>query len=333
MIKIERIESISGIKNTLESLEAEFKVRVDSAGKGFTTPLQRIRKGISKNVGRRRAILDYCETNFFEIIVGKPSDLEQVILHFAAQGWDAELNTAVKVGSKKKFKDVIFAYFGYSSFRSDPLKGIWFADQVNIKACPYCNSQYTLTTREKGNPKRARFQFDHFFAKANYPYLSISMYNLVPACADCNLSKSDEPTNLKDYYHPYHSSIANKCEFLLDNEAVLKKLLISEVDKSLMKIKYQPIDSIYGSFVKKHNEVFDIEGIYENHADYAEELLVKALMYPESRKSELMSISGLFKDEATFYRYLLGNYHLEEDILKRPLAKFTQDIAKQLRLI
>ncbi|MCZ8354665.1 MAG: hypothetical protein O9340_08015 [Cyclobacteriaceae bacterium] len=317
----------------LTGLEEGFLAQVKLRGDDPTTPLERLEKGRKKFKGLQKQILDYCISEFDNIIKATPDKLESIIQHFHGQGWDAAMNYLIKPSSTRKFKDTLFDYFGYKSFRSDLIKGVWYADKLNIKTCPYCNSQFTLTTRENGSAKKARFQFDHFFAKTDYPYLSISMYNLIPACADCNLSKSSNPTNLNDNYHPYYSSLADKCEFSLDNKSVLEKLILKDVDQKLIKIKLESISSSHTTLINNHKRAFHLDDIYENHKDFAEEILMKAIMYPETKRQELFKIKGLFKDESTFYRYLLGNYHLEGDILKRPLAKFTQDIAKQLGLI
>ena len=47
----------------------------------------------------------------------------------------------------------------------------------------------------------------------------------------------------------------------------------------------------------------------------------------------MMKIKGLFSDERQFLRYLIGNYAFSDEINERPLSKFTQDIARQLKLI
>jgi hypothetical protein len=138
---------------------------------------------------------------------------------------------------------------------------------------------------------------------------------------------------LGSHYHPYESTIMDKMKFVLDNESILKNILVKDVDAKILKTRCEPISPAYKDFVEEHCKLYDIEGVYANHADYAEEILIKALMYPESKRNELMRLEGLFKDKATFQRYLLGNYPDEKDILKRPLAKFTQDIARQLKLI
>ncbi|MFK4985705.1 hypothetical protein ACI4B7_28170, partial [Klebsiella pneumoniae] len=80
---------------------------------------------------------------------------------------------------------------------------IWLARQLNLKCCPYCNAQYTIIANSDAGKTIAKFQFDHFFSKDKFPYLSISLYNLIPSCANCNITKSKKPLNLKDHYHPY----------------------------------------------------------------------------------------------------------------------------------
>ncbi len=113
--------------------------------------------------------------------------------------------------NKKKgsFNKRILKAFSYKAYRSDVL--ITLAKWLNIKSCPYCNSQYTLFIDKRINgryPKGvAKFQFDHFFNKSDAPFLSMSLYNLIPSCAACNLAKhsGDMPVEL----NPYMTDIAS----------------------------------------------------------------------------------------------------------------------------
>lgn len=315
----------------MADLENDYLARIESLVNCPSHPRQRLRKAINKHAGTALAILQYCETNFTRLILGTPDKLAAIIQHFDTQGWNTFINA--ETDDSMRFKNKLLGYFGYSNyFRSEKSKAIWFADQLNIKACPYCNSQFTLTIRTNGNPKKARFQFDHFFSKSVYPYLSLSMYNLVPSCADCNLSKSDVPVNLHEHYHPYYSSIADRMKFQLNDESVVKNLLAGKSSPSKITTECVPISTGDETIVREHCRIFDIEGVYGNHTDYAEELVLKAILYPESKRKELFEL-GIFRDQATFKRYVLGNYPYTDDILKRPLAKFTQDIARQLKLI
>lgn len=329
MIKIETIESLDGVKSQLYDLRNEFYQAVNSST--TATPLERINNALTTlTPGTQQDILSYCRDNYNDIIIGTPDVLTSIVSHFDSSRWTDYLTTA----ANRDFRNTMLDLFGYRDrFRVVKAKGVWFAHKLNIKACPYCNAQFTITVRENGNPKKAKFQFDHFFNKSSYPHLSVSMYNLIPSCAGCNLTKSGKMMSIVDYYHPYESSIMNKMKFVLDNESILRTLLLNEIDRENLKTSCEPVSSIHEQFVKDHCELYDIEGVYANHSDYAEEILMKALMYPPSKKVELMKIKGLFNDEATFKRYLIGNYPDESDILKRPLAKFTQDIARQLKLI
>lgn len=330
MIKIEVVESLDGTKNKLENLRDKYLTVVNSKKYGRETPLEKLQNRIASTTpGFEHDILQYCINNYSQILKGKPTELAAIVDHSDSNGWTNLLTTSVNF----PVRDRLLSIFGYNNFRVAKSQGVWFADSLNVKACPYCNAQYTIVTRERGKAKKAKFQFDHFYNKSSYPHLSISMYNLIPSCAACNLTKSKKPMNLNDHYHPYESSIADKMSFVLDDESVLKNLLIRDIDAGKIKTHCRPTSPVFQRLVDEHCTMYDIDAVYANHSDYAEEILMKAIMYPESKKKELLKIEGLFKDRATFQRYLIGNYPNESDILKRPLAKFTQDIARQLKLI
>lgn len=60
-----------------------------------------------------------------------------------------------------------------------------------IRFCPYCNAapiyyyDNAAGTSERKNP------FDHFFPKSVFPFLALSLYNLIPVCDRCNREKAD----------------------------------------------------------------------------------------------------------------------------------------------
>ena len=85
--------------------------------------------------------------------------------------------------------------------------------------------------------------------------------------------------------------------------------------------------------MENHDSIFDITEIYQRHTDIVEDLLYKSIICNSSFKKDVKKIKGLFENDSTYNRYLIGNYYMKSEILKRPLAKFTQDIARQLKLI
>ena len=71
----------------------------------------------------------------------------------------------------------------------------WLQSQLCVKVCPYCNRMYTTTLYGK---KRIRPDFDHFYPQSIYPYLAVSLFNLIPSCGICNKAKSDNAEITKD---------------------------------------------------------------------------------------------------------------------------------------
>lgn len=75
----------------------------------------------------------------------------------------------------------------------------WLQRQLQVPVCPFCNRIYTTTLfRESVRPA-----FDHFFPRSEYPYLAVSLFNLIPICDICNKAKSDR---IDSIIYPYDES-------------------------------------------------------------------------------------------------------------------------------
>lgn len=292
----------------------------------------------NKNKGRSSkkkkaeiAILTYLLKNFDDLIVKKPKELSNTILYFNRKGWQAYIYNNDKA---TVFGKQLLEIFGYSKkFRSQVKRGIWLARQLNLKSCPYCNAQYTIIANSDAGKAIAKFQFDHFFSKDEFPYLSLSLYNLIPSCANCNITKSKKQLNIKDHYHPYFLDFSVYFKFYLKYKPDPNTLTIRKVKAQNLEIELVPRHVNVKAFVDEHNKLYHIKGVYDRHQDIAEDLLIKAIIYTKHLQKSHLKIKGLFPDRTTYLRYLLGNYANNKDILKRPLTKFTQDIAKQLKII
>lgn len=106
--------------------------------------------------------------------------------------------------------------------------------------------------------------------------------------------------------------------------------MIGNRDYKLLRPRLNVIDARFNS----HNEVFSIEQIYEKHADVVEELVLKSLYYNKSRRDELQKeFAELNLSPSIIDRFVLGNYTLASEVNKRPLAKLSKDIGKQLKII
>lgn len=204
-----------------------------------------------------------------------------------------------------------------------------FMKQLNIKTCCYCNAQYASTFVE-GTDKMASYDLDHYYPKSKYPYLSTSFFNLIPSCGCCNRHKS----NHDDFHYPlYVSKYKQLLRFKLRSDSIIRYWLSSDADT--LKIGLQDgIDAPLG-FASDYDKVFHIRELYTAHTDEAEEIIWKSRIYNISYLDQLQhSFSKLFgNDLEKFFRMYYGFYFKESDVLKRPLSKLKQDIAKQLGLL
>ena len=207
--------------------------------------------------------------------------------------------------------------------------------KLNVRVCPYCNRHYTNTViDEEATDKNyiIRPEFDHFYPRSKYPFLGLSLYNLIPSCHICNSKKSDVVFSLNDYINPYISGFGDglKFNYSFSGEHVEGEILSEERIKIDLIISGNDADKIEGNI-----EAFKLKEIYDqSHRDIVVELIAKKRKHPGSY---LKSVQNLFEkaklSKEEVYRLALGNYCNEKDFGNRPLSKMTKDIALELGLI
>jgi hypothetical protein len=202
------------------------------------------------------------------------------------------------------------------------LKKAEFIQSLDIKACPYCNRNYIFNFA-KNSSQNATAQLDHFFDKSTYPYLAISLYNLVPSCSTCNQRKSNKNIKL---IHPYQESLDDLIKFELKINSV--DFYYKENAFEIEPIVINDIDNIS----KNNIETFNLKQLYNNHKDIIVEILKRKEIYPDSRIDELYKEFGgkLFNSKDELIGLIHCNYIDKKDINKRPLSKLTKDILEQI---
>lgn len=268
----------------------------------------------------RQAYLDKLISEFEAIVKSDFNKIKDLKKEF-----DLIIDGADLSQNHKEFKNELLKRMGYSNLRNSFYPG--FFEKTNLKACVYCNSQLAVTVRTLNCKKSAKFQVDHFFPKSEYPCFSISFFNLLPVCAPCNGKKSASSVNFNVYSSDPLDLKESPFKFSLDKRSIISYRVNG--DKEKLKIKFEDPGR------KGFNKNFDIEGIYNTQKDLAEELVLKSIIYNKTYlKSLRESFKKLYLDKTPMAeRLLVGNYTREKDIHKRPMSKFTQDIAKQLKLI
>jgi hypothetical protein len=264
--------------------------------------------------------LRFLELNFKQIVFAKPNE----IISFK-QTFDTHIDGASMRNYNKVFKNELLRRLGYVELRKEHYPDHF--KSTGIKACVYCNSQLAITAQTKGNKRYAKFQVDHFLPKAEYPCFSISYFNLFPSCSSCNGRKSAKTVEFALYSEDPEQLRNSTFKFRLEPKSLSKYKLSGNPDD--FEITFR------GSGYKDYNDAFDILGIYETQKDLVEELVMKSIIYDQTYLQQLKtSFSKLYPRKAPMAsRFFVGNYTKDRDIHKRPLSKFTMDIAKQLKLI
>ena len=150
---------------------------------------------------------------------------------------------------KDKFEDWINRLpeiFDYDSMASTFSYEITSALGINI--CPYCNYEDTETII--GDEARARPDLDHFHPKSKFPFLALTLSNLIPSGHRCNKNYKKSKSML-NYEHPYISGVEDETIFYFemnyDQERNPEDLNIKVIDgiRQLPNMDFFKIKDIY----------------------------------------------------------------------------------------
>lgn len=270
---------------------------------------------------REKCVVRYLKQNLRKIILSNPEELlsimQYILRHYLGVFDDRNAGS---------FNKRVLWAFGYDDYRKTNL--VRLAKWLDIKTCPYCNSHYTLFLDVKGIKNHpnglAKFQFDHFLNKGDAPFLSMSLYNLIPSCAVCNSLKSDIDWPIE--LNPYVSDINSLYEFRVTKPF---RLWTGAKLKGNIKIKMAPTEPRYRLVVEKLDKDVCLSKRYGRHADVAQDVFERAYTYPYYSDSQNFSNMLTHLDEEKFKRIWMGASTQKSEIEKQPLTKFKQDLWEQ----
>lgn len=245
---------------------------------------------------------------------------------------------------KLDVEERVQSVFSYEKFTNK--EGVWNAYEwvkyLNLKTCPYCNRSFIHYYDVGNDSKTMRPDLDHFYPKDLYPFLGVSLFNLIPSCKTCNSSFKGKIDFFKEkHINPFIEEFGDDGVFKTNipktnSDKYDLSYLTSVKDNSKfdlnLEIKNEKSDK--GKRIKNNNETFKIDGLYENHKDYVHEIIKKTIMYNDTRLTELLnSFDGkLFSGDGELKQIIIGNYMESSQQGNRVLSKLTQDIFKEFKL-
>lgn len=218
---------------------------------------------------------------------------------------DISANYKSTLNEYKKFYEKLFRDREYG----DNIKYKWpikISQSLSLNVCPYCNRNYI---NPRGNKQGG--QTDHFFSRNNYPILSISLYNLIPACATCNLLKSNKfiteyPFLIKNNHLNFEFTLKENKKWSISN------ITNSQKDNSI--VKELKIKEAYDI-----NEL-DINKMYEIELSYSKPYRDKLKKF--FQENDNISISDKYIDRILF-GHIVDNK--EEEFRNIPLSYLKYD--------
>lgn len=226
---------------------------------------------------------------------------------------------------KNKLCQKIFRYeaLKYEKKRQKESTAYWLQRQLEVKVCPYCNRMYTTTLF---GANRIRPAFDHFYPRSKYPYLAVSLFNLIPSCSMCNgkkrstaevIYKEEEKENISIIY-PYDESFdepRNSISFRVVSDN--KEAMIGQSDEFTIELQPQKysdkleFDNTGGVFTKTDVKTrFDHKiksSLTDKERDEAEEeskFWKRALTF-----IELLLIEDFYNEHKDEIKALLRNHY------------------------
>lgn len=174
------------------------------------------------------------------------------------------------------------------------------------------------------------FTLDHFYHKAEYPFLSLSLFNFVPCCYSCN-SKFKGSKKLKKMYSSGFASPTSS-HYSLGDDFTFRVHLHVNPDKITgikdfsLRFNIDPKYSGHAEFM----EILKIRGRYIHFKFEAFRLLQLKKKYPDSRIREIAAFVG--KPIQELRNDIFGAELYDHAYDHKALVKFKRDIAKNLSI-
>ena len=264
-----------------------------------------------------------------DLITSNPNDLKEIIEKVEKN--IKKINDKTKESDLKNIIKDIFKYDG----KFQPKIASFFEKHLNPRTCYYCNIDYiNIYEQQEKNKKefKNKFTLDHFIDKGDYPYLALSIFNLIPSCYACNskIKKSvkfysnEKLKNTNPFLETFEFHKKVKFKLLLDDSC--KNLHIKSKDDIDITLKEQFTDKY-----DKYIEIFKLNERYKAHKDIVFDMIQKAELYPESRLKELENLTGI-----PFQQIKKDIFNLideNEDLSKQPFSKLIVDMSKELGIL
>lgn len=294
-------------------------------------------KGLHYSRRYLQAYIDHI-IKFFEKENGFIATAERLkrFVHEIENNWYNNSPTVPKKyrGVNKKLTH-IFNYDGFAKRKGQGKKGggIPLMREIlkQVRYCPYCNADMILFIKCDDNGKTYKSAFDHFYPRSRYPFLGLSLYNLIPSCDRCNSRfKGDKYKEVLGTFHPYIDDVDTETHFVLDGLTEDMKFANENSDGLKIKLEIKQGNRQRSKTLKNYLRLFKINDYYSQlYPDEALRILHLGDVINESYREEIEERflkAGICVDPV---KLLLGTPLERTEINKHHISKLKLDILEQ----
>lgn len=228
--------------------------------------------------------------------------------------------------------DMVKTVFDYSKFsRSTDFPKL--IQMLHVETCPYCNRAYTTTVEKSDGSFYRQNQADHYKSQNHYPYLALTLPNLIPVCAACNIHKSytDE-----DVLYPYNEGFGNNFAFMTHPVSGYG-YLVGELKKEdsfevrIEKTANAVCDADYDNRVVNAVRRFGLGVIYSAHNHYVLDIFRQRYIFGDEYINDLCaSFPDLFSTPEDVRELLYMKTLADDQLNASPLSLLTRDIDREI---
>ena len=354
------------IQDVLDAIVQQQSVYVRTKSDGQNRGEKLFAANLAPNGTGRRYIAEIAKFHRANDLMTMPPDLMSSLCGILDQMFNLKHMSRTNQADLETAKESLMWVFNYNAFRDgarlvkknhiphdyycwekevETWGGWKFLETLGVKTCCYCNAEtvFALLLRKKkpGDDKirhtaedYKKSALDHFFGHEEYPFLGISLYNLIPACTRCNTNfKNAKRMAFGSITHPYCDDFHDAVKFmpLIQDSSAFYSGASEEVEVRLERRHSDPIWDDDTDKAKAFSKFFHLEDVYNQlYRDDIADTLRRAQLLPKDYVSDLKkNYPGI--QQSVLDRIEWGVSLKPEDINKHVLSKLTIDLVNFCR--
>ncbi|MGU7780516.1 hypothetical protein [Burkholderia sp. PU8-34] len=276
-----------------------------------------------------KTLIDHLEKSLRDILLGSPTEIEAFasdmvnrFSNFSSYTVSRKKSTFPDHGTHENTLAIINACLDYDWFcrQTNGWGAYALVQAYNLRICPYCQANHVNlhVKKAKGARGTAAFQLrpplDHYLPKSVYPYLAVSLSNLVPSCAQCNsgVKIAGDPRG-KGFVHPLDTT---KISVKFSSKGTLRQNLNGQLRTEDVVLTLTGLDTPSASHVAE----FRLQERYDWYRHEIKDLLDR----DEQHRNLNRKLRGVIPREL----YVLG--FLEASAETRALGLCLRDIYREI---